>query len=94
MASPAEGPGVLLVIGIGAYFGFRSFVAHGGPRAFQQYSISELTNSGKSALAAISPDGKYLLIATRENGHDSLWLRNLPTSSNTQVVAPRTGILC
>jgi Tol biopolymer transport system component len=80
--------GVLLVIGIGAYFGFRSFVAHGGPRAFQQYSISQLTNSGKSALAAISPDGKYLLIATRENGLDTLSLRNLPTSSNTQVVAP------
>jgi len=80
--------GVLLVIGIGAYFGFRSFVAHGGPRAFQQYSISQLTNSGKSALAAISPDGKYILIAMRENGLESLWLRNLPTNSNTQVVAP------
>src|SRR5215831_6412988 len=80
--------GVLLVIGVGAYFGFRSFVVHGGPRAFQQYSISQLTDSGKSALAAISPDGKYLLTATRENGLDSLWLRNLPTNSNTQVVAP------
>jgi len=80
--------GVLLVIGVGAYFGFRSFVAHGGPRAFQQYSISQLTNSGKSALAAISSDGKYILIAMRENGLDSLWLRNLPTNSNTQVVAP------
>src|SRR5215475_13557161 len=80
--------GVLLVIGVGAYFGFRSFVVHGGPKAFQQYSISQLTDSGKSALAAISPDGKYLLTATRKNGLDSLWLRNLPTSSNTQVVAP------
>ena len=28
--------GLLLVIGIGAYFGFRSFVVPGGPRAFQQ----------------------------------------------------------
>jgi len=80
--------GVLLVIGVGAYFGFRSFVARGERRAFQQYSISQLTNSGKSVLAAISPDGKYLLIATRENGLESLWLRNLPTNSNTQVVAP------
>ena len=80
--------GVLLVIGVGAYFGFRSFVVHGGPRAFQQYSISQLTDSGKSALAAISPDGKYLLTTTRKNGLDSLWLRNLPTSSNTQVLAP------
>ena len=80
--------GVLLIIGVGVYFGLRAFVAHGGPRPFQQYSISQLTNSGKSALAAISPDGKYILIAVRENGLDSLWLRNLPTNSDTQVVAP------
>jgi eukaryotic-like serine/threonine-protein kinase len=80
--------GMLLVICLGAYFGYRSILAHRGTRPFQKYSISQLTNSGKSALSAISPDGKYLLIAMRENGLDSLWLRNLPTNSSTQVVAP------
>ena len=58
------------------------------PRPFSQYSISQATNSGTAALAAVSPDGKYLLFTKRENGLESLWLRNVPTSSDTQVVAP------
>jgi eukaryotic-like serine/threonine-protein kinase len=78
----------MLVLVIAALFAFRSFFAHSGPRAFQQYSINQMTNSGKAALTAISPDGKYILIAMRENGLESLWLRNLPTNSDTQVVAP------
>jgi eukaryotic-like serine/threonine-protein kinase len=66
----------------------RMFLRHSGPRPFQQYSISQITNSGTARLSAISPDGKYVLIAMREKGLESLWLRNLPTGSDTQVVAP------
>jgi eukaryotic-like serine/threonine-protein kinase len=66
----------------------RMFLRYNGPRPFQQYSISQITNSGTARLSAISPDGKYLLIAMREKGLESLWLRNLPTGSDTQVVAP------
>jgi eukaryotic-like serine/threonine-protein kinase len=69
-------------------FGLRSFFVHSVPRPFTKYSISQATTSGKAMLTAISPDGKYLLIAMRENGLDSLWLRNVPTGSDTQVVAP------
>ena len=58
------------------------------PRPFAQYSINQATNSGTASLTAISPDGKYLLFTKRENGTESLWLRNVPTSSDTQVVAP------
>ena len=82
---------VVLLFVLAAFLGFRSFFAHSGPRVFQQYAISQLTNSGKAALAAISPDGKYILIAVRENGLDSLWLRNVPTGSDTQVVAPNSA---
>ena len=35
--------------------------------------------------ATISPDGKYILNMVRENGKASLWLHNVPTSSDTQV---------
>ena len=41
-----------------------------------------------SSLARISPDGKYLLHVLDENGLQSLWLRHIPTGSNTQVVTP------
>jgi serine/threonine protein kinase/Tol biopolymer transport system component len=82
---------VVLLFVLAAFLGFRSFFAHSGPRAFEQYAISQVTNSGKAALAAISPDGKYILMAVRENGLDSLWLRNVPTGSDTQVVAPSSA---
>jgi serine/threonine protein kinase len=55
---------------------------------FQTFTITQITNSGKYIAAAISPDGKYLLSAVEENGRQSLWLRNIPTNSDTKVIAP------
>jgi Tol biopolymer transport system component len=78
----------MLALVVAASFALRSFFVHSAPRPFTQYSITQVTTSGKAMLTAISPDGKYLLIAMRESGMDSLWLRNVPTGSNTQVVAP------
>ena len=36
----------------------------------------------------ISPDGKYVLSVLDDNGLQSLWLRNVPTASDTQVIPP------
>jgi hypothetical protein len=77
--------------------GLRGLFAHSAPRPFSQYSITQATKSGTARLTVISPDGKYLLFARRENGLESLWLRNVPTASDTQVVAPsaaRPSLLC
>jgi len=74
---------VLLLIVIGDRI--RAFMAHRDRAPFSNISISKVTDSGTAALAAISPDGKYILSMMRENGLASLWLRNVPTNSNTQV---------
>ena len=79
---------IVLVLIVGTGFGLRSFFVRSAPRPFAQFSITQATNSGTTTLTAISPDGKYLLFTKRENGLESLWLRNVPTSSDTQVVAP------
>ncbi|MGC2260517.1 MAG: protein kinase [Candidatus Sulfotelmatobacter sp.] len=55
---------------------------------FQNFTVTQVTNSGKAALAAISPDGKYVLSVLNDNGLQSLWLRNVPTASDTQVIPP------
>lgn len=55
---------------------------------FENFAITNLTNSGHVSRAAISPDGKYLLQVHSEGGLQSLWLRHIATGSNTQVVAP------
>jgi len=50
--------------------------------------ISRLTANGKTTEAAISPDGKYFVYVLQDGGKESLWLRQVATSSNVQVVAP------
>jgi eukaryotic-like serine/threonine-protein kinase len=55
---------------------------------FQNFTFTQIASNGKSVAAAVSPDGKYLLSAVADNGQQSLWLRNIPTNSDTQVIAP------
>jgi serine/threonine protein kinase len=55
---------------------------------FQNFTVRQITNSGKAARAAISPDGKYVVSVMNDGGLESLWLRNVPTGSDTQIVAP------
>jgi eukaryotic-like serine/threonine-protein kinase len=79
---------VLAAAGIGVYSIFR----RSAPVPFQDFSITQVTNSGKSVLTAISPDGKYVLTVMDNGGRSSLWLRNIATGSDTQVVPPSATI--
>jgi len=76
---------VLAAAGYGVYSMFRSGKA---VVPFQNYTISQITDNAKSQLAAISPDGNYMLSEVDDAGKTSLWLRHIPTNSNTQVIAP------
>jgi serine/threonine protein kinase len=71
-----------------AAFGIYSLLPRKNALPSESMSIENLTNSGHVSLARISPDGKYLLHVLDENGLQSLWLRHIPTGSNTQVVTP------
>ena len=74
---------LFVVTGIGDRV--RAYLRHHEQKPFQNISLSKVTDSGNAVQAAISPDGKYILSLMRENGAASLWLRNVPTNSNTQV---------
>jgi eukaryotic-like serine/threonine-protein kinase len=76
--------GMLLLIA--AAYGLRALFRAKSPVAFQNFTITRLTDTGKFREAAISPDGKYILSIVEENGQRGLFLRHLPTGSNTQVV--------
>jgi predicted Ser/Thr protein kinase len=69
-------------------FGLYSLLRRPAPMPFQKFTITQITNTGKAARAAISPDGKYVLCVMDENGLESLWLRNVPTGSDTQIIPP------
>jgi serine/threonine protein kinase/WD40 repeat protein len=75
---------VLAVAGFGVYTLFsRSRIV-----PFQHISIERITTNGLAGASAISPDGKFILSVVNDGGNQSLWLRNVATGSNTQVVAP------
>jgi serine/threonine protein kinase/Tol biopolymer transport system component len=80
----------LLLVLLLAAAGFGGYTLLKKPKhlPFENFAISNLTNSGHVSRAAISPDGKYLLQVHSEGGLQSLWLRHIATGSNTQVVAP------
>ena len=77
----------LILLGA-ASFGVYSLLHRAAPIPFQKFTITQVTNTGKAARAAISPDGKYVLSVMDDNGLQSLWLRHVPTGSDTQVIPP------
>jgi len=79
---------IAILILAAAGFGIYSFLNRSGPAPFQNFTIGQITNTGNAEEAAISPDGKYVLSVQRDKGSASLWLRNVPTGSDTQVIPP------
>ncbi|MGA7928886.1 MAG: protein kinase, partial [Candidatus Sulfotelmatobacter sp.] len=80
---------VALVVLVAAGYGVYSLLANRTVTIpFQTFTVSQVTNSGKALDAAISPDGKYIVSVVEDNGKYSLWLRNVPSGSNTQVLEP------
>jgi eukaryotic-like serine/threonine-protein kinase len=78
---------VVLLVAAAAY-GVYAFLSRTRPIPFQNFSVNKVTETGNSTLVAISPDGKYILHVVDDKGQQSLWLRNVPTNSNTQVMPP------
>src|SRR5208282_5934729 len=81
-----------LVVLAAAGFGVYSMLHRVAPTPFQNFSIGQVTNSSKAVVTAISSDGKYLLTVMDDKGLNSLWLRNVATGSDTQIVPPSATI--
>ena len=58
------------------------------PVSGSNMKLQRLTASGKAWDAAISPDGKWVAHVKSDAGQRSLWLRQVVTTSDTQIVPP------
>lgn len=64
---------------------------------FRVMNMTRLTTGGRIGNAAIkgytsiSPDGKYVVFRTTENGRDSLWVRQVSTGSLVKIVPDVEG---
>jgi len=81
---------VLVVAVVSAAFLFRRFgngAATAGP--FRASRVTKLTSDGRAVCVSLSPDGKYVAYARQdEGGRQSLWLRQLDSTADMQVVSP------
>jgi serine/threonine protein kinase len=84
----AAGLVIALVVLAAACYGLYALLHHEGSAPFADFTITQVTNNGKSVEAAISPDAKYLLSVLDDKGKQSLWLRHVQTNSDTQVIGP------
>ncbi len=80
----------LLVLAAAAY-GIYAILHRPASVPFQSMNITKLTDSGKASMAAISPDGKYVVHVVSDAGQQSLWIRHIATNSNTQILPPSDG---
>jgi serine/threonine protein kinase len=89
----AAGAVIVLAVLAAAGWGVYSFLSPARPAPvqpvpFQNFLVSPVTSSGDATAAALSPDGKYILSVKTDAGRQSLWLRNVVSGSDTQVIAP------
>ena len=75
--------GIVLALIAAAGYGIYAYFTRSRPAPFQNFTVTKVTEGGKSVLAALSPDGKYILNLVGDNGLASLWLRNMcpPTAT-------------
>ena len=55
-------------------------------RPFDAISLTRLTTTGTAGLASISGDGRYVAHVSAKGGQQSLWLRQIATTSNVEIV--------
>jgi len=54
--------------------------------------MTRLTSGVAASRPALSPDGKFVVYVQRSaDGEESVWVRQIATSSNVQIVAPEPG---
>ena len=77
----------VLAAAVGAYY----LATRSRGDGFPTMSMERLTNVGEVRKAAISPDGKYLAFTAGNANEPSLWIRQLATHSDLQILPTTAG---
>ena len=82
--------GAIAVAATGAWWYARGPAATAAP-AFSTITMRRLTNTGKARIAAISPDGRYVVHDDGNFDKPGLWIRQVSTASSVQIAPPVAG---
>src|SRR6185295_1396921 len=69
-------------------YGWYEFATHKPAPSSPAIKMARLTSTGKVFAGLISPDGKNVVYGVEDAGRQSIWLMQVATSSNVQVVPP------
>ena len=80
----------VLVLTLGTAAGVRLWRLSGTPSraTFDLDRFTRLTNTGNAQIAAISPDGRYVVHIKNDDGRPGLWVRQTAAFSDVQIVPP------
>jgi eukaryotic-like serine/threonine-protein kinase len=78
--------GAMTAVGFGVYL----WSSRGPALRLEDIQIKRLTDSGRAEDVAISPDGRYVAYARSDGEKQSLWVRQVVTRSEVQILPPDT----
>jgi serine/threonine protein kinase len=80
--------GAALAVAAGVYFTLHRVRGYEPARPVE---ITRLTTTGNAFNPVISPDGKYVVYSSEEAGKTGVWLAQVATRSNVQIIPPADG---
>lgn len=79
---------IFVLAAAGSYAAFY-FLKNANRFSREPLKIARIFETGKTVSTAVSPDGKYVVHALADAGKQSIWIKQLATNSNVQLVAPK-----
>lgn len=83
--------GAALVVAVIVFGVYRGLQTRPNKRS-QAMQLTRLTHIGNVWRAAISPDGKYVAYVARDADKQSLWVRQVATAANVQIVPSASAL--
>jgi DNA-binding winged helix-turn-helix (wHTH) protein len=75
-----------ILVSLAVGFASHKWLSRGRRPNYQDIRITKLTDSGKITDVAISPDGHYVIYARSEGEKEGLWIRQVVTRSDVQIL--------
>jgi DNA-binding winged helix-turn-helix (wHTH) protein/Tol biopolymer transport system component len=77
---------VAVALAVAGGYAMRSWTGRNRSPNLEKFQVTKLTDSGKVELAAISGDGRYVCYSLRDREGSGLWLHQVATHSDVQVL--------
>jgi serine/threonine protein kinase/Tol biopolymer transport system component len=81
------GGAAVVILALAGFAAYR-LANRGVSFSLQNMRLTQVTDSGKAIAVTISPDGRYIVYALREGENQSLWVRQVATGSDIQLLQP------